>query len=77
MTQHRDIQHRDIKLLVMDVDGVMTNGQVTYSSEGHELKSFNVKDGLGINGCKRQVSTRLSSRAESLSWLSDVPPSCK
>ena len=48
MTQHRDMKHRDIKLLVMDVDGVMTNGQVTYSSEGHELKSFNIKDGVGI-----------------------------
>jgi 3-deoxy-D-manno-octulosonate 8-phosphate phosphatase (KDO 8-P phosphatase) len=32
----------------MDVDGVMTDGKVTYTSDGQELKSFNIKDGLGI-----------------------------
>ena len=32
----------------MDVDGVMTDGKVTYTSDGCELKSFNIKDGLGI-----------------------------
>jgi len=37
-----------IRLLVMDIDGVMTDGRVTYTSDGQELKSFNVKDGLGI-----------------------------
>lgn len=40
--------HGAIKLLVMDVDGVMTDGKVTYSSDGDELKSFNIKDGVGI-----------------------------
>ena len=37
-----------IKLLVLDVDGVMTDGNVTYTSDGQELKSFNIKDGVGI-----------------------------
>lgn len=37
-----------IELFVMDVDGVMTDGTVTYTSDGQELKSFNIKDGLGI-----------------------------
>lgn len=37
-----------IKLLVLDVDGTLTNGQIIYSSDGMESKSFNVKDGLGI-----------------------------
>ena len=32
-----------IKLLVLDVDGVMTDGKVTYTSDGQELKSFNIK----------------------------------
>ena len=41
-------RHGAIKLLVMDVDGVMTDGKVTYSSDGNELKSFNIKDGVGI-----------------------------
>ena len=38
----------DIRLLVMDVDGVMTDGKITYTSDGQELKSFNIKDGFGI-----------------------------
>ena len=40
--------YADIRLLVMDVDGVMTDGKVTYTSDGQELKSFNIKDGLAI-----------------------------
>ena len=40
--------YANIRLLVMDVDGVMTDGKITYSSDGQELKSFNIKDGLGI-----------------------------
>ena len=40
--------YADIRLLIMDVDGVMTDGKVTYTSDGQELKSFNIKDGLGI-----------------------------
>lgn len=37
-----------IKLLVLDVDGVLTDGLVYIDSEGNETKRFNVKDGLGI-----------------------------
>ena len=37
-----------IKLLAFDVDGVMTNGEVTYDENGVEYKSFNVKDGHGL-----------------------------
>ncbi len=37
-----------IKLIVLDIDGCMTNGQITYDVNGVETKSFNVKDGLGI-----------------------------
>ena len=37
-----------IKLLALDVDGVLTDGRITYSSGGEELKSFNIRDGLGI-----------------------------
>ncbi len=38
----------ETKLLVSDVDGVMTDGSIIYSSNGSELKAFNIKDGLGI-----------------------------
>lgn len=37
-----------IKLLLLDVDGTMTDGKITYSNSGEELKSFCVKDGLAI-----------------------------
>lgn len=37
-----------IKLLVCDVDGVLTDGTIIYSSSNAELKAFNIKDGLGI-----------------------------
>lgn len=36
------------RLVVTDVDGVLTDGRITYDSQGNELKSFNIKDGLGF-----------------------------
>jgi len=45
-----EIRHRlePVKLLVLDVDGVLTDGSLTYSAEGEHLKNFSVRDGLGI-----------------------------
>jgi len=37
-----------IKLIVLDVDGCLTDGKIIYSADGIESKNFNVKDGLGI-----------------------------
>jgi len=37
-----------VKLLVLDVDGVLTDGGLYYTESGEELKKFNVKDGMGI-----------------------------
>ena len=37
-----------IELIVLDVDGTMTDSHITYSEAGDEIKSFNVKDGLAI-----------------------------
>ncbi len=37
-----------IRLLLLDVDGVLTDGSITYSDTGSETKVFNVKDGLGL-----------------------------
>jgi len=37
-----------IKLIVLDVDGCLSNGKLIYSDSGVEIKSFNVKDGLAI-----------------------------
>ena len=37
-----------IKLLVLDVDGVMTEGGIVMTDGGEEIKHFNVKDGYGL-----------------------------
>lgn len=37
-----------IRLLILDVDGVLTNGRITLNDRGEETKSFDVKDGLGL-----------------------------
>lgn len=37
-----------IKLLALDVDGVMTNGSVFFTALGDEIKAFNILDGQGI-----------------------------
>ena len=37
-----------IRLVALDVDGVLTNGEIIYTSAGDEIKAFNVKDGLGV-----------------------------
>lgn len=37
-----------IKLILLDVDGVLTDGSLVYGNDGTELKVFNVHDGFGI-----------------------------
>jgi 3-deoxy-D-manno-octulosonate 8-phosphate phosphatase (KDO 8-P phosphatase) len=37
-----------IELIVLDVDGTLTDGGITYSNSGDELKTFDVSDGLAI-----------------------------
>lgn len=39
---------QDIRLLVLDVDGVLTDGRLYFSAKGEELKCFHVRDGAGI-----------------------------
>jgi 3-deoxy-D-manno-octulosonate 8-phosphate phosphatase (KDO 8-P phosphatase) len=41
-------KRKRIKVLLLDVDGVLTGGDITYTDDGSEVKTFNVKDGLGI-----------------------------
>lgn len=37
-----------IKLLILDVDGILTTGIIYYGSNGIEMKGFHLHDGLGI-----------------------------
>ena len=40
---------KEIKLVIFDVDGVLTDGGLYFTDDGREIKKFNVKDGLGIS----------------------------
>ncbi|MRR35685.1 phenylphosphate carboxylase subunit delta [bacterium] len=48
-----DERLRKIRLLLLDVDGVMTDGRIIFDSNGIESKFFNVKDGHGIKMVQR------------------------
>lgn len=65
-----------VKLLLMDVDGVLTDGRIIYDSDGKELKFFHVRDGHGLKLLARygvetgiitgRTSTIVDKRAEEL-----------
>lgn len=46
--QTRIEKAQKIKVLILDVDGVLTDGKLFFDEQGREYKSFNVSDGLGI-----------------------------
>jgi len=51
-----------IRLFAMDVDGILTNGTVSISSDGTEAKSFSILDGLGLK--------RLEQAGIAVAWIS-------
>jgi 3-deoxy-D-manno-octulosonate 8-phosphate phosphatase (KDO 8-P phosphatase) len=55
MTSAADLDRRlaGVQLLLLDCDGVLTDGGVTWSDDGVELKTFHIRDGLGIRGWQR------------------------
>jgi 3-deoxy-D-manno-octulosonate 8-phosphate phosphatase (KDO 8-P phosphatase) len=44
---------REIRLLALDVDGVMTDGRLYFSQSGEETKAFSTRDGMGIKALQR------------------------
>ncbi len=48
-----EIDYAKIELLVLDVDGVLTDGRVTLTPAGDEIKSFHVRDGAGMKYWRR------------------------
>jgi 3-deoxy-D-manno-octulosonate 8-phosphate phosphatase (KDO 8-P phosphatase) len=59
---------REIRILLLDVDGVLTDGSLIYSHEGQESKVFNTQDGFGLRllgeaGLELGVITARSSEA--------------
>jgi len=47
-----------IELIVLDVDGTLTNGGITYTNSGDELKTFDVADGLAIGTWTRKLGKK-------------------
>ena len=53
-SRRREVQERAkrIRLLLLDVDGVLTDGRITYGSAGLEVLSFHVRDGLALKAAQ-------------------------
>jgi YrbI family 3-deoxy-D-manno-octulosonate 8-phosphate phosphatase len=73
MTEPADLERRlaRVQLLLLDVDGVLTDGGVTWSNEGVEAKTFHIRDGLGLRawqrvGCRAGIVTGRSSHVVQL-----------
>ena len=63
-----DQRARQGRVLLLDVDGVLTDGTLYYSGDGEALKAFNIQDGLGIkmlqaSGVEVAIITGRTSRA--------------
>ena len=52
-----------VRLLILDVDGVLTDGRVLVVSDGRDAREFNARDGLGIRLGQRAVRARARRRA--------------
>ena len=42
-----------IRMLILDVDGVLTDGRLYYDHAGSEMKAFNTRDGMGLKALQR------------------------
>lgn len=49
-----------IELLVLDVDGTLTDGGITYTTSGEELKTFSVADGLAIETWNKKLGKKVA-----------------
>jgi len=54
LTQEVKERARQVRLVVLDVDGVLTDGRLVYTAEGESSKQFHVRDGLGLRLLREQ-----------------------
>jgi len=47
-----------IELIILDVDGTLTDGSIIYSNNGEELKNFDVKDGLAVASWTKKLGKK-------------------
>jgi 3-deoxy-D-manno-octulosonate 8-phosphate phosphatase (KDO 8-P phosphatase) len=48
---------KKIKVVICDVDGVLTDGRIIFDSDGREVKNFDVQDGLGLGALRKMGIT--------------------
>ncbi len=58
-----------IKLLLTDVDGVLTDNGVFYGESGEVLKRFSIRDGMGVERLRKLVGVETGSLRESYHLL--------
>jgi len=77
MTNEQAAKAANIKLLLTDCDGVLTDGGVYYGEHGEVLKKFNIRDGMGVERLRNlagietgiitgEMSPSVAKRAEKL-----------
>lgn len=54
-----DSKKKQIRMVILDVDGVLTNGHIFFGNEGELMKQFHVQDGMGIS-LLRQAGIRVA-----------------
>lgn len=53
VTDDLQLRARQIRLLLTDCDGVLTDGGVYYSAQGEEMKRFSIRDGMGVERLRK------------------------
>ena len=56
---------RKIKLIISDVDGVLTDGGMYYGEKGEVMKKFNTRDGMGVEIIKNKIKVIFMTRENS------------
>ena len=55
-----DLLAANIKLLVLDVDGILSDGKLYFANSGEEIKAFYTMDGLGLKMLMQEIGCLLS-----------------
>jgi len=63
---------KKIKLLILDVDGVLTDNSVYIGSDGNEFKGFNIQDGFGIHLLQQEAKVKVALLSGRYSKATDI-----
>jgi N-acylneuraminate cytidylyltransferase len=56
---------RSVRLIISDVDGVLTDGGMYYNENGEVMKKFNTKDGMGVEISRKKIKVVLMTKEKS------------